>query len=257
MQMMKKNFLTICLGVAVLVGALPVYSQDVVQSSNWAVGLAAVSSASPYRGYDQKVWPFPAVNYEGPHYYLQGLDGGFYLAKNESYDFSIDASIATNYFRGSDTTNVQLKMLKTRDPSFMTGLRYRYRADWGVLQVKVAQDVSGNSQGQTAQAEYGYPVTVGALTFIPSIGRVWDSNKFNNYYYGVSSAEAARSSLANYSPGASVSPFAKVAASYRFTRSWSAFAQVSYTQFPNEIRRSPMVGTKGLTSYLVGVSYHF
>jgi outer membrane protein len=255
--MMKRNLLTTCFGAAALIGALPAYSQDVAPVSNWAVGLAAVSSVSPYRGYDQKVWPFPAVSYDGSRYYLQGLDGGFYLAKNESYDFSIDASIATNYFRASDTTDVQLKTLKTRDPSFMTGLRYRYHADWGFLQLKVAQDVSGNSQGQTAQAEYGYPMNVGALTFIPSVGQVWNSSKFNSYYYGVSSAEAARSSLGNYNPGSSVSPFAKLAASYRFSQSWSAFAQVSYTHFPDEISRSPMVGTKGLTGYLVGVSYHF
>jgi len=240
-----------------MIGATPAYSQDAAPASNWAVGVAAVSSASPYRGYDQKVWPFPAANYDGSRYYLQGLDGGFYLAKQQSYDVSIDASIATNYFRGSDTTDVQLKALKTRDPSFMTGVRYRYHTDWGFLQVKVAQDVSGNSQGQTAQVEYGYPITTGALTLIPSVGQVWNSSKFNSYYYGVSSAEAARSSLENYSPGASVSPFAKMAASYRFSQRWSAFAQVSYTHFPDEISRSPMVDTKGLTSYLVGVSYHF
>lgn len=253
---MKKNLLASCLYLVLAAAAVPVHAQDNAPATNWSLGLAAVSGNSPYRGYDEKIWPIPAVNYDSSQYYLQGLSAGFYLVKNQAYDLSIDASIATNYFDPSDTTNTQLKKLKTRDPSLMAGLRFRHRADWGLVQVNVAHDVGSNA-GQNAQFEYGYPITGSKLSLTPSVGESWDSSKFNAYYYGISYNDAARSSLAAYRPGASWSPYAKVTATYQITLRWSAFAQVRYTRFADQISNSPMVDSKGVASYLVGALYHF
>jgi outer membrane protein len=254
---MNRKFASIYLGAIAIAATSPAWAQDAAPTANWAIGAAAVSSASPYRSYNQTVWPIPVVNYDGSDFYLTGLDGGFYLSKQSDYDLSIDASIATNYFDPSDTSNPQLKKLKTRDPSLMTGVRYRHRADWGQVQVNISQDVAGNSKGQIAQVEYAYPMVRGALTLIPSVGDSWASSTFSDYYFGVSSSDAARSGLSYYHPDASWSPYVKLIASYRISTNWSAFAQVRYTHLSNAISDSPMVDTHGLTTYLVGVLYHF
>jgi outer membrane protein len=253
--MKQKHTLTyLCLAAVV---PTVVHAQDATPASNFSIGLGAASSASPYRGYDQKVWPIPAVNYDNNRYYVEGLSGGVYLVKDKAFDVSVDATVATNYFTASDTSNPQLKKLKTRDPSLMTGLRFRYRANWGLLQAKVGQDITGNSVGKTAQFEYGFPIFEGALTLIPSVGESWSDSKFNNYYYGVSYAAAQQSGLAYYRPGASWQPYAKVSINYRIGAQWSVFAQARYTRLSSEVSDSPMVDSKELTSYLVGVSYRF
>ena len=254
---MNRKIASIYLGAIAVTTSSVAWPQDAAPSANWAVGAAAVSSASPYRSYDRTVWPIPVVNYNGSDFYLTGLDGGVYLAKHADYDISIDASIATNYFDPSDTSNPQLKQLKTRDPSLMAGVRFRHRADWGQVQVNIAQDVSGDSKGQTAQVEYAYPVVSGALTLIPSVGDSWASSTFSDYYFGVSSNDAARSGLSYYHPDASWSPYVKLIASYRISTNWSAFTQVRFTHLTKAISDSPMVDSTGLTTYLVGVLYHF
>lgn len=233
------------------------HSQETAGNANTSVGLGLISSASPYRGYSEQIWPIPIAASDGSRYYVEGLSGGVYLFKNEAFDVSVDTTIATNYFTPSDTSDPALKKLKTRDPSLMTGFRIRHRAEWGILQFNVAHDILGNSVGETAQVEYGFPLYEGPLTIVPGAGEAWSNAKFNNYYYGISMGSAGESGLPAYRVGSSWNPYVKVTASYRITQQWNAFAQARYTRLASTIGASPMVSSRSLAGFLVGVTYKF
>ncbi|WP_266156594.1 MipA/OmpV family protein [Dyella silvatica] len=226
-------------------------------STPWSLGLGVASSPSPYRKYDRNIWPIPLIGYEGSSFYFRGLGAGYYLLRDKNSSLTVDLGLSPNYYRPSDSNDPRMKQLSNRKLSIMAGFSYQYRADWGVVGARVATDVSGNSKGQYAEATYGYPITTGKLTLTPRIGGSWNSQKLNNYYYGVSQREAARSGLAYYRADSGVTPFFSIDAGYAFTPSWSAFAQVRYTHLNNEIKDSPMVDKTGMTSYLIGVVHRF
>lgn len=233
------------------------HAADAPDTSSFSVGLAAVSSVSPYRGYDQKVWPFPAFHYDSNHYYVDGVSAGYYLVKHADYDLALDLTVATNYFDPSDTSNAAMKQLDKRSPSLMAGLRYRHRANWGLVQANVSHDILGNSVGETAQFEYGFPVLHGVLDLVPSVGEGWSNGKFNNYYYGVTPSASVESGLPIYRPGAGWNPYGKLVMDYHLGARWNAFAEARYTRLDDAVRHSPIVDQKALTSYLVGLSYKF
>ena len=52
-----------------------------------------------------------------------------------------------------------------------------------------------------------YRYTNGGLTVTPGIGVQWNSENQNEYYYGVSRKESARSGLRGYNPNDSWSPY--------------------------------------------------
>jgi MipA family protein len=246
---------SLCVTLALI--PLAGYSQDSDVNSSIAVGLGITSSASPYRGYKEQIWPIPVVSYDGDRYYVQGLGGGVYLFKNASFDLSVNNEIATNYFKPSDTNDPALKRLKTRDPSLMAGFRARYRGTWGLLQLNVGHDVLGNSVGETAQFEYGFPFREGPLTIVPAVGEGWSNAKFNNYYYGISPSSALESGLPSYQMDSSCSPYFKLTAAYRISDQWNAFAQAKYTRLASNIGASPMVDSRSLPGFLLGVTYKF
>lgn len=44
-----------------------------------SLGVSAVYATSPYRGDDDKVLPFPQINYDSQYVYVKGLSAGYYL----------------------------------------------------------------------------------------------------------------------------------------------------------------------------------
>lgn len=255
---MHKKKLRGCTLFASLMAATAVRADNPSSTgSNLSVGVAAVSSVSPYVGYDKKVWPFPAFEYDNNRYYVDGISAGYYLGKHPSYDLALDLTVATNYFDPSDTSNTALKKLDKRSPSLMAGVRFRHRATWGLIQANVAHDVSGHSVGETAQLEYGYPVLHGVFDLVPSLGEGWSNGKFNNYYYGITPGASAESGLSIYRPGSGWSPYGKLVMDYHLGVRWNAFAEARYTRLDDAVRHSPMVDQKALTSYMVGLSYRF
>lgn len=254
MQTMKLRSLALLTTLTVAAAAC---ADDAPAPSRFSLGLAAVSSVSPYRDYDQKVWPFPAVRYDSDRFYVDGIAAGYYLLKHPGDDLSLDLTVATNDFDPSQTSDAALKKLVKRSPSLMAGLRYRHRASWGLVQANVAHDVSGHSVGETAQFDYGFPVLHGVLDLIPSVGEGWSNGKFNNYYYGIAPGASLQSGLPVYRPGAGWSPYGKLVMDYHLGARWNAFAQARYTRLDAAVRHSPMVDQRSLTSYLIGLSYSF
>lgn len=71
-----------------------------------------------------------------------------------------------------------------------------------------------NSNGIVWDMAWLYRYTNGGLTVTPGIGVQWNSENQNEYYYGVSRKESARSGLRGYNPNDSWSPYTELSASY-------------------------------------------
>jgi len=141
----------------------------------------------------------------------------------------------------------------------MAGLEYSYQKPWGRLTLTAATDVSGRHQGQLGEIRYGYtlhhPQFRWQLT--PSVGMVWSSHKYTDYYYGVSEAESSRSGIPAYNAGTQTNPMAMVTGSYRFARHWMVTGLLRYNRLDDEIQDSPMIDQPDKITTVLTVSYRF
>lgn len=226
-------------------------------SATWALGLGVIWSPSPYRNYNNKAWPLPMVNYDGKSFYIHGISIGYRLFKTDQDEFSIVASPMGNRFLHSDSHDPQMRLLSDRDISGLAGVAWRHHAEWGVLQASAQKEFTGHGGGGVFDASYSYPLIQGSLRLVPTLGVTYNTSALNNYYYGISTAEALRSGLPSYHAGGGTSPYLGITASYQLSRSWMVSASIRYTALPTTIKNSPMVDAGHTQSYLIALSYIF
>ncbi|XBS68273.1 MipA/OmpV family protein [Acerihabitans sp. KWT182] len=226
-------------------------------AGTWSLGASALYSTSPYKGGDDKVLPFPLINYDGDSVYIQGLSAGYYLWKDQQNQFSMVVEYAPWRFKPSDDDYGYMKQLDERRSTAMAGLRYRFAAPWGIIRTEYVGDILNNSNGFTADLAYQYPFTFDKLTLLPGIGAAWASSNQNDYYFGVSQQESRRSGLDEYHPGDGWSPYLELTAVYAFTESWHGSVMARYTRLSDEVKDSPMVNANSTRFVGVGLTYRF
>ena len=89
------------------------------------------------------------------------------------------------------------------------------------------------------------------------VGVTWASEKFNEYYYGITAAESARSGLAAYTPNSSTTGYVRLFADYTFNDHLCVWLEGSWQPLASEVKDSPMVDGDIAYGFGAGVSYHF
>jgi len=224
-----------------------------------SLGLGFFTGVSPYRDYDNDVTPFPLIHYENEYFYFRGLSLGLKAYEDHDTELSVFLAYNPHKFKASDSNHRRLKRLRNRDDSFMVGGRLSIDKPIGQLSAELAADVTGHNEGLLGQIRYGYPLEFDQLTVTPEVGFYWASAKYNNYYYGVSRKEAARSGLPHYQADAAASPFGALKADLALGEEgrFGIFATSEIVFLPSTIKNSPMVGRSNTYSFGTGVRYSF
>lgn len=259
--MTTRHIRSLCLLAATaglgMTGIAHAQSEDVAHPKGWSLGIAAAWSPSPYKRYDNKAWPLPLVNYEGKSFYFRGASVGYRLFSTSSDEISLAVSPNGDRFRHEDTNDPQLKQLSNRNIGLMAGVVWRHNASWGFIDASANKKVTGHGGGTQFDIGYGYAITAGKLIVTPKIGITRSDSNLNNYYYGISAREAARSGLAYYKAGGGNSPYLDMSAAYRLTPRWMVIGGVRYARLPDTIRHSPMVDADDTKSFFLAINRTF
>ncbi|MGG5412583.1 MipA/OmpV family protein [Edwardsiella tarda] len=247
---MKKR--TLC-----ALGALSLLVSAAAQAGTWSIGASALVSPDPYRGESERVYPVPMVNYDSDDFYFHSLTAGYYLWKDQQDQLSATVFYSPWRYRASDSDDWRMKRLDNRYATVMAGLSYSHHESWGTLRAAFSGDILDNSNGLVGDLAYLYTWRQGDWSFTPGVGVTWNSANQNNYYFGVSGDESRRSTLDQYSPKNSWSPYLELTAHYRINAKWNAFFAGRYVSLSDEITNSPMI-SKDYTGMLwSGVTYTF
>lgn len=225
-------------------------------ASAWSVGVGAILPLDPYIGSQDDTRLFPTVNYEGKTLFLRGSLAGAKLLQRDNDSFSAQLQLGQQYFKADDE-DYAIEDLKSRKASVLLGLRYDHRAEWGVVRAIVSVDVGGNSKGGLGELAYGYPIQAGGLSLVPTIGVEATNEKYNGYYYGISSDEAVLTGLDTYRSKASVSAFVELVVNYPFNQNWHSFLTARVTDVTREVKGSPLVGKRISETMVAGILYTF
>ncbi|ECU3284698.1 MipA/OmpV family protein [Salmonella enterica subsp. enterica serovar Javiana] len=248
--MAKIKLLAIC-----MLSALSL--NEALAESNLTLGAGVGVVEHPYKNYDAQAYLFPAISYDGDHFWFRGLGGGYYLWNDTADTLSVTAYWQPLFFKPSDSDNCQLRLLDKRKSTMMAGISWSHHTQYGFLRTTLAGDVLDNSNGIVWDAAWLYRYVNGDFTLTPGVGIEWNSQEQNEYYYGVSRKESAHSGLQQYKPDDGWAPYLEVSANYRFAGDWGIYGTARYTRLSDEVTDSPMVDKSWNGLFSTGISYRF
>jgi outer membrane protein len=232
--------------------ATPAMAQD--SQPQFSLGLGATYNDSPYLGYDDDVKAIPLINYRNGDFHIRGTELGYRVYQGTG-QLELIGNLNTMEFDADESTD--LSLLDDRDMAFEMGVRYRLDN----FSVTALVDVSDTHEGERVNVNYAFPLSGNSKKsgIVPAVGLDWQSDSYNDYYYGVSSVESARTggSIAAYDSGSSINPYFKVDAYYEIAPQWQAVANFRYTWLDDEISDSSMIEDDEDARISFGVKYHF
>ncbi|PVZ85003.1 MltA-interacting protein MipA [Serratia sp. S1B] len=227
------------------------------QAGTWSLGASALLTPGPYRGYQDRVYPVPIINYEGDDFYFRSLMAGYNLWRDQQNQLSVIVLYSPLNFKPGDSDDDRMKQLDKRRSTLMGGMAYSYNADWGTIRSTLVGDVLNNSNGLVGDVAYLYRFQTGDWRIIPALGMTWNSSNQNKYYFGINGNESRRSGFNSYTPSGSVSPYLELTTQYQINTNWNAFFTGRYTSLASEIKDSPMVDKSYSGMLWTGVTYRF
>jgi outer membrane protein len=116
---------------------------------------------------------------------------------------------------------------------------------------------AGDSKGNLADLIYAAEIDMGPVALYPQVGSEWRSSAYVAYYYGVSPAEAGRSTFAVYRPGRADDLFGALLMEAKISGNWYLDANMRRTWLDTSVGRSPLVRRHTADTGLIAVSYRF
>jgi outer membrane protein len=221
--------------------------------SSWIFGAGLAVSDPGYVGGKKQVTPFPLVFYHNGRFFFAGVIAGYMLSNGEHYRFSLTALPVFNRLSADDAP--ELAGIQDRRWSIAGGVNLDLFGDWGRFNAGVFHDLLGRNDGAGVNLAYQRPFRTGGVTFTPGVGVLWGSAALNDYYYGVSPAEA-RPGRPAYSPGSAASPYVSLGFSTPLSEHWQFRSDLRYLHFASAIHDSPIVGRSGATTLFIGFVYN-
>ena len=217
------------------------------------LGLAAVSSPSPYAGVDERpVTVVPFANFEAGRFYLRGLEAGYRLAEGEA--FSAAAILQPRFQSYSPGDSPALDGMEARRRTAEGGLRAGVRLGRWKVGLRGVSDLLGRHDGQTVTFDAGVRLGGPRLGVTPSAGLQWQSANFVDYYYGVRASEA-RPDRPAYTGQAAFNPFLGASVRWRLGGRWGVFALARHAWLDSAITDSPIVDRGTDNSGVLALTY--
>ena len=228
-----------------------------IQKTPGSAGLGYVLRVepSPYKDATTRLEIKPLFLYEGERIFLHSSRAGIKLfdSTEQRLDLFLDKRLEGFPLRSPPTS---LSGMAVRNSSTDAGLSYRYRQPWGTLQAELLHGVGDTQSGTEARLGYSVEAQSGRWTLRPSVTLAWRNAKLNDYYYGVTPAEATAGRPA-YSAGAGLNTSVGLYTTYQLSQNWRLLGGASATLLSSQIKDSPIVSKRFLPSVYLGAAYDF
>lgn len=254
---MKIAYFTLALSFLMI---LPAHADDSDKSAIQGLTIGALATfGSDGYAVDDKVGAAPLILYDNDYFYAEGLEAGLYPYKDDHHWFRTGISYDFRHFEPDDATVSALKGLDERKPSANITLSYMYITPVGGFEVKANADMMDNSGGQSASLAHRsrFKLMDDKLTLYPKFGVSWYSEDYNQYYFGISETESAKTGLNTYKAKSSYSPFVSMTGRYQFTGHIGAFANAKVEWLSSVQKDSPLTDDDVDIGANAGLTYTF
>jgi len=203
---------------------------------------------------DNQITVIPIISYESENLRINGPKFGYKLTKYKGLNFSFIGQYRFDGYKASDGDI--FKGMATRENAFELGAALSYRSELGGLSLKLLADASNSHQGHELSLTYVTRYQFGSLKLTPYVNITCSSEKFVDYYYGVS-ADEVLDVRPYYSGKATINTQLGIRASKQFSTHHRFIVKASYIKFGDEITQSPLVNKSGAGKLTMGYFYVF
>ena len=234
-------------------------TQSTSTAPQWGLGIGVGVFQSPYLGDDNKTRALPLLHYENTWLRVAGTGADLKLGQ---WPVGASSSIAL-------TGRLKYEGIgyKADDAPILAGMDERKggfwaggTATWTTPLVRATAewtaDASGHSKGQKAMLQLDRRFSVGPLGITPRVQAQWLDKKYVDYYFGVKASEA-QPNRPQYTGKAATALELGLRLDYPLQPKQTIFLDISSTQLPDEIKRSPIVGRSSLSRATIGYLYRF
>lgn len=223
---------------------------------------AGVNSKPEYPGSGKRetdVQPVGKISYG--RFFIGGQAGlgiGYNAFDAGNFTFGAMLSRESNGER-KESDSPRLKGLGDIDETTRAGLFVSYRHDWLRANANVLWDVGGKDLGLIANlsAEAVTRATP-SLELSAGFSFTYGNDEYAQTAFGITPAQAARSGLPAYAPGAGATRGAfQLGASYALTPSWTLGARASAGRLLGDSAKSPVVEKKAQNAIGIFAGYRF
>ncbi len=160
-------------------------------------------------------------------------------------------------FDGYKTSaNAALRGINERQDSMPIGISSFQLTPIGAFFLYAFRDMN-LSHGNMYDVIYAAQIDLGKATLYPQAELEYFSAAYNRYYFGISSAEAAASGYAAYTPGASVIPSLGLMLEVPLGGDWYSSAYLRRRWLGSTVTNSPLVDTGHQDTGFITLSYRY
>lgn len=232
---------------------LSVHSYADTEPAELSVGLNLSLDFQSYKGREMETSVLPTAFYDGDFLYAEGDQAGLNLYRDTKNKLRLYAYYDGTMYHPSGS----LSQLDERQWSVLVGTSYMYTSDYGAFKLSAAQDILSRSRGAIANLSYIAAWETGSWTLYPELGLQWNSSKYNQYYFGVSSEESKRSGIKSYQLDSGVYPYAGLAVDYELNKHWNIYTTYKVNYLSDDQYQSPMTKKRVEFEPGFGVNYTF
>jgi len=229
------------------------------EASRFALGAGVGTRQFAYAGMARKNQALPLLYYENRWVRVAGVGAEFKLLRQPLGDTqALTAGLRIKYdnegFDAGDSP--RLAGMDERKGGFWGGASATWRNPVAPLTLEWLADLSGHSKGSKLQLQADHRFSLGALSLTPRVQLQWLDRKYVDYYFGVRAHEATADRAA-YAGAAALAVEAGLRVDYALTARHAVFLDLSRTELPDEIKRSPIVDRQATSRAAFGYLYRF
>lgn len=231
-----------------------------VLAADFSAGVATAISQTVYKQHKTYVTPFPSLNYRGDRFFIEGKTAGVHIVKADQWTVSALIDVDFSQFDPDDSKNASFRQLDERKIGLLGGVKINYALSRNdVFSLSFLADISDHHQSviPVLSWRHSYAFSDRTTRYFSFAEARFNSHKYNQYYYGVSRNESARSGVASYSPGAKAELSLGVGLSHSLTPTISVTALLGGRWIGNNLTDSPIIKRSIAANGFVGVSYRF
>jgi len=235
----------------------------------WELGVGFGAFSTPqYMGSDERYtlpFAFPLPIYRGERWWLDrgGLRGRLFSSDRLSLDLSLSGGLPVKNSNKARQGMPRLHLTGEIGPRLNWSL---YREQGHDLRLMLPWRAAINTQGRfigaLTEPEFQYiyqaPMHDGYLRWKLGIGALHGSQRYNDNYYGVTTAYATANRPAYQARSGLHSVFARVSVRYPLTHEWQLFLSSRVRSLANGVvKDSPLVRQNTYTTIAVGAIWMF
>ncbi|MFV2073123.1 MAG: MipA/OmpV family protein [Thermoanaerobaculales bacterium] len=253
----------VLLSILLFFTSLPLFAQEESAATTpaaspvrWSLGLGVISSPRPYVGTDNSVTAIPLIELYYKKVYVQGIRAGIHLFERGDVVFDARARIV---FAGLDPDDApELEGMSERKSSIEGGFALDWSPGKYLLSATVFTDLLGRSGGQQAGLDLSRAWTFARYRWglTPSVGVVWQSSDFVDYYVGVTPDEI-RPGRPSFQGSSAFNFRASIFVFYRLTMRVNLVGLLRVQRLDSEISSSPIIDDTRSYFGLLGATYTF